>query len=180
MVADIVEATAALHNPETGSLCAAVFVDEHLLFTAAHCVRGLDVGGVVQIKPHSSDLAEGKVVEVLPDSDLAAVLVETVGAHGVAPLGSLPVRGQHVLVVGHPLGMDFSFSSGDVAAVRKMQDVLEDEDISPDTLVIQTTAPISPGNSGGGMFDESGRLLGIASFTMRRGSNLGFFVAVVR
>jgi TonB family protein len=40
--------------------------------------------------------------------------------------------------------------------------------------VIQTTAAISPGSSGGGLFDEEGRLIGITTFTLRESQNLNF------
>ena len=40
--------------------------------------------------------------------------------------------------------------------------------------MIQTTAPISPGSSGGGLFDLSGRLVGIMTFQHRFGQNLNF------
>lgn len=46
--------------------------------------------------------------------------------------------------------------------------------------MIQTTAPVSPGNSGGGLFNERGELLGVASFiVLGRGvQNLNFFVPI--
>jgi hypothetical protein len=46
----------------------------------------------------------------------------------------------------------------------------------PGGTVIQTTAPISAGSSGGGLFDESGTLIGITTFQHRYGQNLNFAV----
>jgi serine protease Do len=43
---------------------------------------------------------------------------------------------------------------------------------------VQTTAPISPGSSGGGLFDQSGNLVGITSFTLRDSQGLNFAIAV--
>jgi S1-C subfamily serine protease len=43
--------------------------------------------------------------------------------------------------------------------------------------VIQTSAPISQGSSGGGLFDGRGHLLGITTFQFRVGQNLNFAVA---
>lgn len=42
--------------------------------------------------------------------------------------------------------------------------------------VIQTTAPISPGSSGGGLFDASGELVGLTTFTLQDSQNLNFAV----
>ena len=43
--------------------------------------------------------------------------------------------------------------------------------------LIQTTAPISPGSSGGGLFDESGNLIGITTFMVSEGQSLNFAIA---
>ena len=44
--------------------------------------------------------------------------------------------------------------------------------------LIQTSAAISPGSSGGGLFDGKGRLLGITTFQMRNGQNINFALPV--
>jgi len=41
---------------------------------------------------------------------------------------------------------------------------------------VQTTAPISPGSSGGGLFDTQGRLVGITTFLLKDKQNLNFAV----
>ena len=68
------------------------------------------------------------------------------------------MAGSFAQAMGHPMGLWFSYSSGDVAAVRTTTAGLE----SPITW-IQATVPISPGNSGGGLFNAQGDLIGIAS-----------------
>ena len=72
--------------------------------------------------------------------------------------------GQRVYAVGAPMGLDLTISEGIVSALR----------VVDDGTVIQTTAPISPGSSGGGLFDLSGRLVGIMTFQHRYGQNLNF------
>ena len=74
--------------------------------------------------------------------------------------------GQSVYALGAPLGLDLTLSNGIVSSLREV----------PGGTIIQTTAPISPGSSGGGLFDTSGRLVGINTFQTRHGQNLNFAV----
>lgn len=43
--------------------------------------------------------------------------------------------------------------------------------------LVQTTAPISPGSSGGGLFDAQANLLGITTFMLKQSQNLNFAIA---
>lgn len=81
----------------------------------------------------------------------------------VGSVGSLRI-GQRVYALGAPYGLDLTISEGIVSSLRT---------ISAGT-VIQTTAPVSPGSSGGGLFDGSGNLVGIVTFQHRYGQNLNF------
>ena len=75
--------------------------------------------------------------------------------------------GQKVFALGNPKGWEVSLSDGLVSALR-----------GPDgkEQFIQTTAPISAGSSGGGLFDEEARLVGITTFIARGAQNLNFAV----
>lgn len=72
--------------------------------------------------------------------------------------------GARVVALGAPQGLELSLSDGIVSALRG----------AGDASIIQTTAPISPGSSGGGLFDEEGRLIGITTFYLAEGQNLNF------
>jgi hypothetical protein len=72
--------------------------------------------------------------------------------------------GQRVYAIGAPQGLDLTISEGIVSSLREV----------PGGTVIQTTAPISAGSSGGGLFDLTGRLVGIMTFQHRFGQNLNF------
>jgi cytochrome c-type biogenesis protein CcmH/NrfG len=71
--------------------------------------------------------------------------------------------GDPVYAVGAPQGLELSLSGGMVAQLRG----------GPAPL-IQTTAAISPGSSGGGLFDGEGRLVGLTTFYIEGGQNLNF------
>lgn len=99
--------------------------------------------------------------------DLCSLDVLGLDAPAVA-IGSVDsVRtGQRVFAIGAPLGLELTISEGIVSSLREV----------PQGKVIQTTAPVSPGSSGGGLFDAEGRLVGIVTFQTRSGQNLNFAV----
>lgn len=61
-----------------------------------------------------------------------------------------------------------SLSNGLITALRPVED----------GKIIQTNAAISPGSSGGGLFDSNGRLVGITTFAMRSGQGLNMALPV--
>jgi S1-C subfamily serine protease len=75
--------------------------------------------------------------------------------------------GERVYSIGAPLGLELTLSDGLVSGRR-----LEDR-----VRLIQTTAPISPGSSGGGLFDTKGNLIAITTFFLKGSQNLNFAVA---
>ncbi|MBB3181815.1 S1C family serine protease [Variovorax sp. Sphag1AA] len=84
----------------------------------------------------------------------------------IAPASALRV-GQKVYAIGAPRGLEQSLSDGLVSALRR--------DSAGEIEFIQMTAPISPGSSGGGLFDEQGRLVGITTAGMSGSAqNLNF------
>ncbi len=75
--------------------------------------------------------------------------------------------GEAVYAVGSPQGLELSLSNGIVSQLRG----------GPPPF-IQTTAAISPGSSGGGLFDGEGRLVGITTFYLEGGQSLNFALPV--
>jgi predicted RNA-binding protein YlqC (UPF0109 family) len=75
--------------------------------------------------------------------------------------------GERVYAIGAPEGFDLTLSEGLISGLRRLGN----------TNVIQTTAPISHGSSGGGLFDSEGRLIGITTYFMQEGQSLNFAIA---
>jgi serine protease Do len=101
------------------------------------------------------------------ERDLCQLTVANLAAPAVAIGDSDKVAvGQHVFTLGNPQGLELTLSDGLVSALRK--------DDKGALVLIQTTAPISQGSSGGGLFDENGRLIGITSLQAVEGQNLNF------
>ncbi len=119
------------------------------------------------------DGRELPVIEVLaasPDHDLALVRVE---AHGLPVLvlgDSDAVRaGDPVVAIGNPMGLEDTVSNGLVSARRKVEKGLE---------VLQVSAPIAPGSSGGPLFNDHGEVIGVATAVVEGGQNLAFGMPV--
>ena len=73
--------------------------------------------------------------------------------------------GNKVIAIGNPKGLFNTVSEGIISAVR---------DLDSHTTVIQTTAAMSSGSSGGGLFDMNAKLIGITSYIYVDGQNLNF------
>jgi hypothetical protein len=80
-----------------------------------------------------------------------------------------PKEGDNVFVIGNPQGLEYSVSNGIVSSLRY------DEQIGQ---TIQTTTPISHGNSGSPLINMNGEVIGIISFSLIEGQNLNFAMSV--
>jgi len=107
--------------------------------------------------------------------DLALAQVDAPpGSYSVLPLAqTIPEVGERIVVVGAPLGFEQSVSEGIVAAVR----VVSQADL-PKIPVLQVTAPISPGSSGGPVLNLKGEVVGVISFLFPHGQNVNFAIPV--
>jgi len=76
--------------------------------------------------------------------------------------------GMKVIAIGNPKGLENTVSEGIVSAKREMKGY----------WLIQTSAPISSGSSGGGLFNNDGKLIGITTSTLVDGQNLNFAVPI--
>jgi trypsin-like peptidase len=74
--------------------------------------------------------------------------------------------GEPVYAVGNPQGLEGTFSQGIVSSIR---------DVGADKL-LQITAPISPGSSGGPVLNGKGEVIGVSVATFRGGQNLNFAI----
>lgn len=112
-----------------------------------------------------SDNYEATVSVADEERDLCRLAVTGLNAPAVVIGSSGELRtGQRVIAIGAPHGLDLTISDGIVSSLRPLDG----------GTLIQTTAPVSPGSSGGGLFDSAGRLVGIVTFQMRTGQNLNF------
>jgi len=108
-----------------------------------------------------------KIAFLDAEHDLCGLQVAGLQASPVSlRLSSTLSVGEHVYTLGAPEGLELSLSEGLVSALRKFEG----------GSFIQTTAPISHGSSGGGLFDSQGKLIGVTTFTVKDGQNLNFAI----
>ncbi len=107
------------------------------------------------------------VVASDPDKDLAIIKVtgRNLPFLQIGDVGSLHV-GDHVVAIGSPLGLEGTASDGIVSALRD----------GAKAKWIQTTAPVSHGNSGGPLLDMSDHVVGVITWgvNLQVGQNLNF------
>lgn len=142
------------------------------LVTNFHVISETYVNGGRTVKVKRGALTYTGHISVVSESDdLALISVdESIPRLSVAP--ERPAIGDPLLVLGSPLGLGGTVTSGIVSAFRKEAGV----------TVLQFSAPISPGNSGGPVIDEHGHVVGVAVSKMvgEGAEGIGFAVPIDR
>lgn len=123
-----------------------------------------------KVKIGEKEFSDVYFIKGLPQRDIALLKVDGEDLPFL-PIGDTDklVTGQFVVVLGNPIGFERSVSTGIISAIRSKGDI----------RMIQTTAPVSPGSSGGPVVNEYGEVVGIAtiaSFLMTQ--NLNFAIPI--
>jgi S1-C subfamily serine protease len=145
-------------------LGSAVAISDNELLTNCHVT-----GNLAEVKiARAKDEMPAKVISRNADADRCVLRTDTKLAKWVTvrPYDDIRV-GERAITIGTPQGLELSAAEGIVSSKR----------LYNQTRVVQTSAPISQGSSGGGLFDARGHLLGITTFYFRGGQNLNFAVA---
>ncbi len=143
-------------------------VNDGEVVTNFHVVDGATAGYAYLVAQDQRYDVQG-VIAVDRDRDIVVLKISAAGLP-VLPLGdSDGVQvGDSVYAAGNPQGWQGTFSEGIVSAIRQV-DTQE---------LLQITAPISSGSSGGPVLDSAGEVIGIAVSTVRDGQNLNFAIPV--
>lgn len=203
LIDDIKEKTVALifkdSDGDTIPLCTGVWVGDDLILTANHCADGIaeinelpEGKGMIgmQVEYIVEDEAGNQydspkkvhnavVVSLNHGADLA--LLKTMGDvpwHKSASIAKRePEVGTRLHVVGHVVGLYWTYVPASLAAIRPKGWYRTNENIDIVGPYIEVAGPVWKGNSGGGCFDDEGRLLGIASFIVSA-PGISFFISV--
>lgn len=153
-------------NGQPLSLGSGFFVRDGEIASNLHVVQGAARGYAKLVGEKTKYDIEG-ITAVDPERDL--VVLKISGARSQAlPLGNSDAVqvGESIFAVGNPQGLEGTFSQGIVSSIRH---------VGADKL-LQITAPISPGSSGGPVLNGRGEVVGVSVATFRGGQNLNFAI----
>lgn len=144
------------------SLATAFLVGKNTLATNLHVVEGGEVfleQGAMQI-PATVEKRDAA-------NDLAIIRVSVqISAKPLTLSEKSAVPGESIFAIGNPEGLGKSISTGVVAALREFNG----------RRLLQITAPISHGSSGGPILNTTGEVVGVAVAMLKDGQNLNFAV----
>jgi S1-C subfamily serine protease len=129
-----------------------VVLRSDVVVTNEHVVRS---NRQVRIRYADGQESGGEVLATDPLSDLAVIRTERKNLPAAEFRAELPRPGDTVLAIGSPLGLEFTVTAGIVSGLHRTLPG------GPQIELLQTDAPISPGNSGGALLDSAGRVIGI-------------------
>ena len=153
-------------NGQPLSLGSGFFVRDGEVASNLHVVEGAARGYAKIIGQKTKYDIEG-ITAVDPERDLVVLKISGARARAVALGNSESIQvGETVYAVGNPQGLEGTFSQGIISSIRK---------VGNDKL-LQITAPISPGSSGGPVLNGKGEVIGVSVATFRGGQNLNFAI----
>jgi serine protease DegQ len=141
-----------------------------IIVTNNHVVEG---AGDLQVVLSEGDELPARVLATDPVTDLAVIQVDRTDLPEAEFATDLPRVGELAIALGNPLGFENSVTAGIVSALHRSLGT------DPFVDLIQTDAPISPGNSGGALVNRDGQVIGINSAGIPAGQNansLGFAI----
>lgn len=144
------------------------FIEGGFIITCYHVVVDAES---LRVGPVSSGRSHGAILFGSGDDNDLAILRSQDGfklpALALAP--KLPAIGERVYVASNPRGYMGSFTAGNVSGYRKLES---------GGLLMQISAPISPGSSGGAVLNTKAEVVGVVSASRADAQNLNFAVPV--
>jgi serine protease Do len=155
------------NGKSSGMYGSAVAITDKLAITNCHIVEA--AGEEIYLGASGTESVEqARLVAANYEGDRCVLEVHKLDLRPVAGIRTFDALevGETVYAIGNPRQMDRTLSDGLLSAKRTIGD----------SRYLQTTAPISPGSSGGGLFDARGNLIGVTSFTLIGAQNINFAI----
>lgn len=149
-----------------------VIAPDGYILTNSHVVRS-----AAELKVGFTDgrVLPASVVGIDPATDLGVIHVDAAGL-SYAMLGDSDALrvGQLVIAIGNPLGFESTVSTGVVSSLGRAIRSIDGRLIEN---IIQHTAPLNPGSSGGPLVDSRGRVVGINTAIIAMAQGIGFSIS---
>ena len=165
----VVMVVALDQNQEATGFGSGFFIEKDgLVVSNYHVVKG---AYQVAIRTRDKEVYEAiGVVDFNEDLDYVVMRVPTGNDFSCVRLQNSQQLeiGDEVVAIGHPHGLEYTISTGIISQIRHVEGL----------TLIQHTAPISPGNSGGPLIAKNGKVIGINTMTAASGQNLNFAIPI--
>jgi S1-C subfamily serine protease len=156
---------------QQGAGSGVIITPDGYILTNNHVVQGADA---LSVTKQDGVTLDAVMIGTDPATDLAVIRANGSDLH-YAVLGdsSKLKAGQLVIAIGNPFGFNSTVSTGVVSAIGRALRSREGRLIEN---IIQHTAPLNPGNSGGPLVDSRGRVVGINTAIIAIAQGIGFSV----
>jgi S1-C subfamily serine protease len=191
LVRSVESSVVIIDVPGIGMGSGFVVDEEGTIATNFHVIEGARTARVTFLNKKTYSVAG--FVEVQPSRDVALLQLRGLSGEPLKPLplaAQEPGKGERVLAFGAPKGLGGSVADGIVSSVRDGRDIRDvllkttgqdiyNKILGYDVAVtwVQTTTPISGGNSGGPLVNLKGEVVGMNTWHRADGQNLNFAVA---
>lgn len=162
-----------------------IFTKEGLVGTNYHVVDGIDS---LLVKTSDGTFYNAQLLLMDEKNDMAILQIINPDSvvFPIIKFGNSDILkvGQDVFAIGSPLGYEYTISQGIIAGIRENEKVSFTDPVTYAPIekqfekVVQITAAISPGNSGGALFNKKGEVIGITTYTYTGYGNLNFALAI--
>jgi S1-C subfamily serine protease len=153
-------------NGQPNTIGSGFFVSENVVASNFHVIEGSSRGFVKIIGDKTKYDIDG-VVGLDEVHDLVLLEIKDSSAPSLS-LGESKILaiGEEIYAVGNPQGLEGTFSQGIISSIRQLEG----------GSLVQITAPISPGSSGGPVLNTKAEVVGVTVATYKGGQNLNFAI----
>lgn len=161
-------------SEQAGAGSGVIITPDGYILTNDHVVRGSDA---LSVTMQDNTTHKAELIGTDPATDLAVIRASGSNLpYAVLGDSNKLKAGQLVIAIGNPFGFNSTVSTGVISALGRALRSREGRLIEN---IIQHTAPLNPGNSGGPLVDSRGRVVGINTAIIAIAQGIGFSVPAV-